>query len=197
METGSEFYPLENLKIGLTLFRIDMEDEIQYVGYYPTGYNQNTGKTRHDGVEVSLSYLWPKYLKIFGNYTYHRAIFENGANNKKEMPMVPNRLANAGVEIYLPYNITLRPEIQHVSDAFLSGDNDNNTEKLDAHTLLNIYLNYKPTLGKLGLTAFMGADNIANVKYSSSGLDYEQFGMPNFYYSMPGITFKGGLSFEF
>ncbi len=28
MELGTEFYPLENLKIGLTLFRIDMEDEI-------------------------------------------------------------------------------------------------------------------------------------------------------------------------
>ena len=31
MEAGTEFYPLENLKMGLTLFRIDMEDEIQYV----------------------------------------------------------------------------------------------------------------------------------------------------------------------
>ena len=27
-ETGTEFYPLKNLKIGLTIFRIDMEDEI-------------------------------------------------------------------------------------------------------------------------------------------------------------------------
>ncbi len=28
MEAGTEFYPLEHLKIGLTVFRIDMEDEI-------------------------------------------------------------------------------------------------------------------------------------------------------------------------
>ena len=28
MEVGTEFYPLDNLKIGLTIFRIDMEDEI-------------------------------------------------------------------------------------------------------------------------------------------------------------------------
>ena len=199
VEAGTEFYPLENLKLGLTLFRVDMEDEIEYV-YNPvtfTGKNQNTGKTRHDGVEFSLSYLWPKYLKVFGNYTYHTATFEDGANNKKEMPLVPKHMANAGMEVYLPYNLTLRSEIQHVSDSFLSGDNDNNTEKLEPHTLLNIYLNYKPTFSNLNLTAFLGVDNIADVKYSSFGIDYAQYGMPNFYYPMPGITFKAGLSFTF
>ena len=202
METGTEFYPLENLKIGLTLFRIDMEDEIEWVSVYDPatqtslGENINADKTRHDGVEVSLSYLWPKYLKVFGKYTYHKATFEDGANNKKEMPLVPQHMANAGVEIYLPFNITLRPEIQYVSNAFLSGDDDNNTEKLEAHTLLNFYAQYKPTFGKLGLTAFLGVDNIADVKYSSFGMDY---GSPlyNPYYPMPGITYKVGLSFEF
>ena len=81
MEVGTEYYPLENLKLGVTLFRIDMEDEIEYV-YDPvtyTGYNQNVGKTRHDGAEISVSYLWQKYLKVYGNFTYHKATFENGA----------------------------------------------------------------------------------------------------------------------
>jgi iron complex outermembrane receptor protein len=198
VEAGTEFYPMENLKIGLTFFRIDMEDEIQWV-YTSlwTGENQNVGKTRHDGAEFSISYLWEKRAKFFGNFTYHLATFENGANSKKELPMVPNRMANAGMEIYLPYNLSLRPGIQYVGDAFLSGDNDNNTEKLEAYTLLNFYINYKPTFGKLGLTAFFGIDNIANVKYSSFGIDYAQYGMPNFYYPMPGRTFKAGISFEF
>jgi iron complex outermembrane receptor protein len=196
MEAGTEFYPLENLKIGLTIFRIDMKDEILYV-YDPItglGDNVNADPTRHDGVEVSLSYLWPKYLKVFGNYTYHKATYEDGLYNKKEMWLVPNHMANAGVEIYLPYNITLRPEIQYVSDCFLSGDYLNTAEKLEAHTLLNFYAYYKPTIGKLSLTAFLGVDNIADVKYSSFGSDY---GYGSSYYPMPGITFKGGLSFEF
>lgn len=198
MEAGTEFYPLENLKIGLTLFRIDMEDEIQWV-YTSlwTGENQNVGKTRHNGAEFSFSYLWEKRAKFYGNFTYHLATFENGANNKKEMPLVPNRMANAGVEIYLPYNLILKPELRYVADAFLSGDNDNNTEKLDAYTLLNLYLYYKPSSRKVNMTAFLGIDNIADVKYSSFGIDYAQYGMPNFYYPMPGIAFKGGLSFEF
>jgi iron complex outermembrane receptor protein len=195
MEAGTEFYPLENLKLGLTLFRIDMEEEI--VPTYPAPdyllVQVNTDKTRHDGVEVSLSYLWPKYLKVFGNYTYHKATYEDGLYNKKEMWLVPKHVANAGVEIYLPYNLTVRPEIQYVSDAFLSGDYDNNAEKLESYTLLNFYLNYKPIFGKLGLTAFIGVDNIADVKYSSYGINYGT----SYYYPMPGITFKGGISFDF
>ena len=196
IEAGTEFHPVENLKIGLTLFRIDMKDEI--ASNPLTFKNENLDPTRHDGAEVSFSYLWPKYLKVFGNFTYHKATFEAGQFNKKEMPVVPQQMANAGVEIYLPLDITLRPEIQHVGSAFLSDDKDNNnTEKLEAHTLLNFYAYYKPTLGKLKLTAFLGVDNIADVKYSSFGIDYEQWGIANPYYPMPGITFKGGLSFEF
>ena len=200
VEFGTEYYPLDNLKLGLTLFRTDMEDEIEYVIYNPMlslGENRNVGKTRHDGAEFSISYLWQKYLKVYGNLTYHKATFEDGAYNKKEMPMVPNRIINAGLEIYLPHHVTLKPEIRHVGDAFLSGDSDNNAEKLDSYTLLDFYVLYKPTMGKLRLSVFAGVENLTDTMYSSFGLDYTQYGMPNFYYPMPGRTFKGGLSFEF
>lgn len=200
LEVGMEYYPLENLRLGLTLFRIDMKDEIEYVIYDPVlslGENRNVGKTRHDGAEISISYLWQKYLKVYGNLTYHKATFEDGQYSKKEMPMVPNRVINAGLEMYLPYNVTLKPEIRHVGDAYLSGDNDNNTEKLESYTLLNVYALYKPTFGRLNLTVFAGVENLTDTMYSSFGIDYVQYGMPNFYYPMPGRTFKGGLSFEF
>jgi iron complex outermembrane receptor protein len=193
-EIGTEFSPFKNLKLGLTLFRIDMEDEIAYVGFFPTGKNQNTGKTRHDGAEFSFSYLFEKRAKFYGNFTYHKATFENGVNNKKEMPLVPNRMANAGAEIYLPYNLTLRPEVRYVSDAFLGGDNDNSAEKLESHTLWNLFLFYRPTIGEIKLSAFLGAENITDQKYSIYG--YESWGA-NTYYPMPGIVVKGGLSVEF
>jgi len=199
-EVGTEYYPCENLRLGLTFFRIDMEDEIEFVIYNPIlnlGENRNVGKTRHDGAELSLSYLWQKYLKVYGNLTYHKATFEDGAFNKKEMPLVPNQIMNAGVEVYLPHQITLRPEIRHVGDAFLSGDNDNNSEKLESYTLLNFHVLYKPSAGRLNLTVFAGVENLTDTLYSSFGIDYVQYGMPNFYYPMPGRTFKGGLSFEF
>jgi len=169
-----------------------MQDEIVFNN--TTWINENFDPTRHDGVEVSFSYLRPKYFKIFGNYTYHKATFEDGAYNKKEMPMVPNHMANAGAEFYLPCNITLRPEVQYVSDAFLAGDYYNNAKKLDAHTLLNFYAQWKYTSDRLDLTAFLGVDNIADVKYASFGSNY---GYGSSYYPMPGRTIKTGISFEF
>jgi len=195
-EAGTEFYPLNNLKIGLTLFRIDMEDEIMYVGVFPTGKNENAGKTRHEGVEASFSYLWEKHARLYGNFTYHQATFENGVNNKKEIPMTPNRVANAGLEVFLPFNLTLRPEIRYVGEAFLGGDNDNNAEKLESCTLLDLYLFYRPSFKKVKMTAFLGAENLTDRKYSSYGYDGAPWGA-NTYYPMPGIVFKGGLSFEF
>jgi iron complex outermembrane receptor protein len=197
-EAGTEFYPLDNLKVGLTLFRIDMEDEIQYVYVTPwSGYNQNVGKTRHDGAEISLSYLWEKRARLYGNFTYHMATFENGANNKKEMPLVPNRIANAGLEIYLPCKVIFRPEVRYVGSAFLSGDNDNNAETLESYTLYNLYLSFKPSIEKVDMTVFFGVENLTDVKYSSFGSDNASWGGINTYYPMSGITFKGGLSFVF
>jgi iron complex outermembrane receptor protein len=201
MESGTEFYPLENLKIGLTIFRMDMEDEIQWVSTGPfTGENQNAGKTRHDGAEISLSYLWEKYARLYGNFTYHKATYEDGAYNKKELWLVPNRMANVGLEIYLPYNLTLRPEVRYVGDSFLSQDYNNIAEKLDSYTLINLYLSYKPPFGKIHMTAFFGVENLGNVNYASLGsynVPAYGVGAPNTYYPMPGIVFKGGLSFEF
>jgi iron complex outermembrane receptor protein len=197
-EIGTEFSPLTNLKVGVTLFRIDMEEEIQYVYVTPwSGYNQNVGKTRHDGAEISLAYLWEKRARFYGNFTYHKATFENGPNDGKEMPLVPKRMVNGGIEIYLPYNLTLRPEVRYVSDAYLSGDNDNNTEKLESRTIYNLYLFYKPTFGKFSMTAFFGVENLTDEKYSSFGSDNVSWGGVNTYYPMPGIMWKGGLSFEF
>jgi iron complex outermembrane receptor protein len=194
MEAGTEFYPLDNLKTGLTLFRINMENEIRYTGLFPNGHMQNLDKTRHDGAEISLSYLWEKRARLYGNFTYHLATYENGPYNKKELPLVPNRMANAGLEIYLPYNLMLRPEVRYVGDAFLSGDDYNRAEKLQAYTLYNLYLSYKPSFGKVSVTAFFGVENLTDVKYSSFGMVY---GTTNVYYPMSGIMFKGGLSFEF
>jgi iron complex outermembrane receptor protein len=189
---------MENLRLGATLFRIDMQDEIEFVyTSFFTGENQNVGKTRHDGAELSASYLWRKSLKVYGNFTYHKATFEDGQKNKKEMPLVPNRIMNAGLEIYLPYKVTLKQEIRYVSDAYLSGDNDNNAEKLESYTLLDVYAYYKPTIGRLNMTLFAGVENLADTMYSSFGVDYAQFALDNFYYPMPGRTFKAGITFEF
>lgn len=197
-EIGAQFYPLENLKIGLTLFRIDMEDEIAWNNApWPNGRNENLDKTRHEGAEFAMSYKLKDLAKFYGNFTCHDAEFREGGNAGKKVPLVPGEMANAGLEIYLPYTLMLRPEVQYIGKRYLGADYDNNTEQMDDYTIYNLFLRYEPEFDDLKISAFFGIENLTDEKYSTMGSDWEQYGSPNVYYPSPGITVRGGVSIGF
>lgn len=198
MEVGTQFYPLDNLKIGVTVFRTDMKEEVQWVSTGAwTGENRNVGSTRHEGAELSFDYRLKRLARLYGNATYQKATYEDGQYNKKEMFLVPNRMANLGLEIFLPWQLTLRPDMRHVSERYLSQDSNNAADKLEAHTLFSVALLYRPTIGNIHITAFLGVDNLTDVKYNSFGSDNSSWGGANTYYPMPGVTYKGGVSLVF
>jgi len=191
-EIGTQFCPLENLKIGLTLFRIDMEDEIAWYN----GRNENLDKTRHEGVEFAISYKLKKLARGYGNFTYHNAEFTAGQYNGKKVPLVPEEMANAGLEIYLPYALILSPEVRYVGKSYLGFDNDNSAEQLDDYTTYNLFLRYAPESDSPQISAFFGIENLTDKKYSTIG--YEgSWGGPDTYYPSPGVTVKGGISIGF
>jgi len=194
MELGTSLNPLKNLTVGLTLFRIDMENEIVWNG--ATNRNENLDRTRHEGAEGTFSYLWEKLFKIYGSYTYHRATFEAGPYNGKELPLVPNQVIKLGTEWYLPAAFILRPEICFVSDAYLSGDNDNTGEKFSSYRIYDLFLFYRPVIGRYKISAFAGVENLTNELYATSGVKGTAFS-PQAYYPMPERTVKCGISFEF
>ncbi|MDI9570977.1 MAG: TonB-dependent receptor [Pseudomonadota bacterium] len=199
MEVGTLLYPLEALKVSLSLFRIDMEDEITWNN--ATKRNENLDRTRHQGLEGSFSWNIKGIVTLSGQYTYHMATFEDGQFNKRELPMVPNRIMGASADIKLPFSFTLRPEVRYVSDCYLSGDYDNNTEKLPSFIVYNLFLFFerRQPLGKhfLNIRAFAAVENINDEKYAGFGTDNASWGGLNTYYPMPERTFKGGLSLEF
>ncbi|MBN2437254.1 MAG: TonB-dependent receptor [Deltaproteobacteria bacterium] len=194
MELGASVNPLKNLTVGLTLFRIDMENEITWNS--ATNRNENLDRTRHDGVEGTFSYLWEKRFKIYGSYTCHKATFEAGSHNGRELPLVPNRMARLGVEWYLPGAFMLRPEARFVSDAYMSGDQDNNGEKLSAYQVFDLFLFYRPEWKRYKISAFAGVENLNNEKYAAIGVEGTAYS-PQTYYPMPEMTVKCGVSIEF
>ena len=194
MELGTSLNPLKNLTVGLTLFRIDMENEIAWNG--ATNRNENLDRTRHEGAEGTFSYLWEKRFKIYGSYTYHRATFQAGPYNGKELPLVPNQVVKLGAEWYLPAAFVLRPEIRFVGDSYLSGDSDNTGEKLSSYRIYDLFLFYRPVIGRYKISAFAGVENLTNELYATSGVKGTAFS-PQTYYPMPERTIKGGISFEF
>ncbi|MDI6687745.1 MAG: TonB-dependent receptor [Desulfobacterales bacterium] len=187
VEVGTQFNPVKNMKIGLTLFRIDMEDEIVYNS--STWQNENLDKTRHEGAEFSISYKLEKLGKFYSNFTYHDAEFREGENIGKKLPLVPEEMANVGVEIYLPGAFTLRPEMRYTGKCYQGGDNSNTSEQMDDYILYDLFLFYKPEFDKLKISVFLGVENLADEKYSVISWGG--------YYPQPGITAKGGISFMF
>jgi len=83
---------------------------------------------------------------LYGNFTYHKATYEDGLYNKKELWLVPNRMATLGLEIYLPYNLMLRLKCAMWGIAFYLRTTNNTAEKLDSYSLINLYLSYKHLL---------------------------------------------------
>ncbi len=134
---------MQDLTVGLNLYQIDMEDEISWNEL--TFRNENLDDTRHRGLEMFFEYKLPEIVILQVNYTYQESTFESGPNNGNDVPLVANNLFGASLDLTLPYALHLIPSLQYVDDSYLSQDFDNNTEKLDAYTVVDVLLRYKKT----------------------------------------------------
>ncbi|MEI7590613.1 MAG: TonB-dependent receptor, partial [Deltaproteobacteria bacterium] len=194
LEAGFETYIFGSLKIGLNIFRTDMENEIRY---NPSTYtNENLDNSRHEGVEITASYPVANWSKFYGSYSYHRATFVEGQYNGKELPLVPNNNLILSAEFYLPHNITLKPDCHFVSNSYMSGDNTNSAEKLDGYHTYNFFVFFKPKMKRISISAFVGVENITGTEYSTYAITSTAWG-PTTYYPMPERTFKGGVHLSF
>ena len=193
-EAGTVVYPLDNLKLGLTVYRIDMEDEIS--ADPNTWILSNLDKTRHTGIELNCRYIQKDYFTFYGNITYQKAFFNAGPNEDKEIPLVPNVMANANLEVSLPYNIFLNPQLHFIGDSFLANDYDNNAEKLKGHYRVDFFIYWRPEIKGRKVVAFAGVANLTDEKYAGYGLDMAPWGA-NVYYPAERLTVKGGISVTF
>ena len=193
-ELGTTVYPLDNFKVGLTFYRVDMEDEISADPV--TWELKNLDKTRHVGTEFTINYILKDYFNFNGNLTYQKAVFDEGVNNGKEVPIVPHWMANANLEIYLPYNISLNPRLRYVDKAFLANDYDNNAEKLQDYLRCDFYIYWRPEVKGNKIVVFAGVENLTDENYATYGIDLAGWG-DNLYYPADGLIIKGGVSVTF
>ena len=194
-EVGTQFFPLKELKLGLTLYLINMQDEISYNPV--TFRNENLDNTRHQGVEFNLEWQFRKLARLWANYTYQDAYFTSGPNKDKDVPLVPKNMANGALDIYLPWSLTLRPEVRYVGSQYFGSDNSNSSTKLDSYTIVNLFLRWQPDWKISDIakpTAFVGVENLFNKSYVPVG--YSTFSGLT-YYPAPEINFRGGVSLYF
>jgi iron complex outermembrane receptor protein len=196
-EAGADVVLLESLGVGLTLFRLDMRDEIAYDAV--TMSNQNLDDTRRQGLESYATWKWRNLMRWNVNYTLTDAKFSAGSNDGNRVPLVPHQKASLGGRFYLPLDLALDGVATYVGEQRLGGDYTNTGDTLDAYTLVDLALRYTPAkLTWLGLEAFAGVDNVFDKQYASVGyMGWVDGSFSGVYYPSPGRTYKAGLSCRF
>jgi iron complex outermembrane receptor protein len=204
-ELGTQFFSNDNkLNLSLTLYRMDVKNLLvaqrvgddQFIG-------KNAGKTRHDGLEVSLRYtvdIAPKIqLTPFLNYTLNDhsfILFIDGDEDFSGNPLtgVPKNRLHSGIQIrwldYFYWNTTH----QYVGAIPLT---DANSLSSDSFNVFTTRLGYQKKLSdKFTLGADFGINNVFDVVYAQSVLiNTEGFGgsEPRYFYPGNARNYYGSL----
>lgn len=167
----------------LTLFQMDIKDEIQYDPVLRLNRNfEDT--TRRRGVETALKLHPFKALYLWGNYTYMEARFKN---KDTHIPLVPQHSGSFGLEWRIAEPLLLGFTGTLVGSRFDGDDLDNQgLAKLDAYQVYDAKLSYRWRKFKL----FAGINNIFNELYSTVAFSES-------YFPMPTRNYYGGIQWSF
>ena len=167
-------------------FHAQNDDDILFISagrFTNEGYFDNVGRTQRTGVEVSLRGEAER-LRWFLHYTHMAATFEDAfavpsENHPKadggeievapgaRIPLVPERLLKAGIEMDLTPKLGVGAGVQHASRHHLRGDEANLAPAIDGYTVLDVRADYR--LGER-VTAFVTAENILDERYATFGV---------------------------
>jgi iron complex outermembrane receptor protein len=185
----------------ISAFRTDLDDDIFGIATsVSSGFFQNIGSTRHQGIESALNYqsrIWSAYL----NYSYVDATFQSalsvpspsnpfrdaGGNIQvapgDRLPGIPQHRIKAGVQFRALSNLTLGASVKFVSDQYYFGDESNQNAPMPGYQVVGLHGSYKPTRW---LEVFGNIDNLFNAKYATYGVFSDPTGI-----GTPGVPGDG------
>ncbi|MCX5707708.1 MAG: TonB-dependent receptor [Candidatus Omnitrophica bacterium] len=178
------------LKADLTIFRMDIENELYYD--YASYSNKNYDKTRHEGAELGLEAGLGRNLILKGNYSYTRGLFHEGTYDKKTIPMVPRNKASVGINYLFTKKLTLNVTENYVGERFFINDQANALSRLNGYFTADMNVSYVYR----SLTATFGINNILNRKYSEYATCNPTTGK-KVYYPSPGRNFIAKFTYRF
>lgn len=192
----------------LAIFSIQVDDllvadrvaEDQYVG-------SNLGKTDHNGVELFLSYrldvdgwlrIKPFVNAAFNQFTFDQYVDQGIDYSGNELPGVPERTLNAGIDFKTRSGLNLYTNFQHIGAIPL---NDANSGFNEAYNLVHLKAGYSfELLDVFEVEAYAGVNNLFDEEYASSVLpNAVGFGtsLPRYYYPGEPRNFYFGLGIDY
>jgi iron complex outermembrane receptor protein len=196
-EFGVRNYFTDNFYAHANFFRIDTEDEIIYNptgGAFGFGANENLdGKTRRDGIELSLNAHPLEWLQLNGSYTYTDAKIRGGQFDGSAVPMIPRNKVTLSTVIDLGKGYSVALNGVYVGKRPFISDFENKFDYQNDYTVFNGKIKYQWK----NITAFLDINNITGKKYSEFGtLSLFSSPVEKAFYPSPERNFLFGVSVE-
>jgi len=162
----------KNYALKVQLYRLDLIDEISYDPFAPgpytgSGANVNLDPTTHDGLIVEADYTLNKQVDMSAAFTYSDATFDSGLFADNKIPGVAERKVSFITRYKPTRNVKTYLEALYTDDHYMSGDNANDSEKLDSYAVVNVNISYQ--IDELELS--VRVNNLLDKEYSSSAND--------------------------
>jgi iron complex outermembrane receptor protein len=163
------------------------------------GSNSNYDKTRRWGIEmdnkldllklVDVGFL--DKFELFSNYTYQKPQFSEGANDGRDVPMVPRYQAASGVSVGFFKHVNFSLQGKYTGARFVINDTLNEKQTAKPYYVLDAKLAYKRDL----FEAYVALNNILNEQYSPYVI--KKSAALNDYYPAPETNFTVGVDLKF
>lgn len=187
------------------VYRTELSDDIQFIAANSVanaGYFQNVGKTRRQGIELSLGSKWGGFSAT-AHYSYVDATFQspfaiNSPSNSSadiatgniqvrpgdRIPGIPRQNAKLRFQYDFGEQASVGMNINYSSSIYARGDEDNQDAngKVPGYTVVNLDGRYE--IAK-GWEAFARVVNLFDRKYANFGILGQNF------FTGPGNTFDG------
>jgi len=189
-EAGIRHAFTQQIEANLTLFWIDLHDEIFY---NPETYsNENFPKTRRQGIEAGVKVKPFPWLSCWANYSYIRPILLEAPFSGNDIPGVPRHKGSLGIDIDFGRGFLLDNRVNIVGSRYLISDWANQVDRLDGYYTVDAKFSYSWK----GLKAFIGVNNLLNHKYCEYAVT-NATGTALSFYPSPERNFIGGVSYSF
>ena len=183
------------------LFRTDLDDDIYGVATtISTGFFENIGSTRRQGIETGLAYK-DETWSAFVNYSLVDATFQSpltlpspsnpaaDANGNIQvtagdrLPGIPLNQLKAGADYRVTDKWTIGAVLTYFSDQYLRGDESNQNAPLPGYAVVNLHSTYKVTDH---IELFANIANLFNANYATFGAYGDPTGV-----NAPGVPVSG------
>jgi outer membrane receptor protein involved in Fe transport len=194
-EIGGAYRLGTMLDINANLFFMRLEDEIAYDN--ATSANKNLDKTQRLGTNVGLSFKPIDFVSLDASYTFVNAIFIDGVNKGKHIPLVPQHKVYGSVMAHLPFGLHFGPDVEYVSGSYYGQDYGNQAETMDGYFLLGARVRYVLDREQGRFALQITAKNLLDTKYAAYGTASNWGGWNYTLYPADGRSINVSLQYRF